>query len=73
MKDFYSDIQVGDTINIDGDSSFCTPSTAEVTEIKTKYDENDGHAYRVICCGSHEFHGESGLAMTTPTAYYISE
>lgn len=72
MKDFFSDIQVGDMVYIDGDSGFCTGSDEVVTETRIKYDQDTGEQYKAICCGSHEFDTRSGMAITPPTAYYIS-
>lgn len=72
MKNFFGDIGVNDTIYVDGDSSFCTGGYEEVTEIKTKYDEDTGEPYRVICTKDQKFDGRSGLAITPPLAYYIT-
>ena len=72
MNKFFDNINVGDMIYLDGDSGFCTGSEDEVTEIKTKYDENTGEPYRVICTEDQEFDGRSGLAITPPLAYYIT-
>jgi len=72
MKDFFSDIEAGDVVYIDGDSGFCQGGYEVVTETKTKYDENTGEPYKVICCEKHEFDARSGMAITPPLAYYIS-
>jgi len=73
MKDFFSDIHVGDMIYIDCDASFVTAGSSEiVTETRIKYDEDTGEPYKVICCGDHHFDARSGCAITKPTAYYIS-
>ena len=72
MKDFFSDIDSGDVIYIDGDSGFCQGGYEVVTKTKTKYDEDSGEAYKVICCGDHEFDARSGMSITPPLAYYIS-
>ena len=73
MSEYLDNIEVGDTVYIDGDSGFCTGGDEEVTAIRTKYDEDTGVPFRVICCDDHEFDGRNGGAITSPTAYYIAE
>jgi len=73
MKNFFSDIKAGDKVFIDCDAGFVTAGDYEtVTETKTKYDEDTGEAYKVICCDDHHFDARSGCAITPPLAYYIS-
>jgi len=72
MKEL-KDIEIGDTVYVDGMSSFCASSAGEekVTNVKTKYDEDTGEPYKVICCGNHHFDSRDGWAIKGPSAYYI--
>lgn len=67
-------LEIGDTVNIDGQSSFCQPSTTVIIDIKTKYDEETGAPYKVyVTTGNHRFDGRNGWALNPPTAYYMKE
>ena len=65
-------IKKGDMVHIEPYTGFGDPSDKMVTDIKTKYHEDTGKPYKVICVGGHMFHGKSGEALNSPTAYYIS-
>lgn len=67
-----SELQIGDPVYHDGDSSFCTMSELTVTDIKIKYDPDTGEPYNVIFCGKLMFDGRTGNAINPPLAYYIS-
>ncbi len=70
----YTDlVEIGDEVYTDCHSGFCTGSWNEVTDILTKYDEDTGDPYKVICCGNRWFDARDGVAMTPPTAYWITE
>ena len=71
MDTFLDNIAVGDTVFIECFTSIGTDSSSKVTDIRTKYDEDTGEPYRVICFEDHEFDGRSGLAITPPTMYYL--
>lgn len=64
--------QVGDIAMIDGMSNFCTGGSELITAIKTKYNEDTGEPYNVICCGESQYKATNGRAITEPTGYYIS-
>jgi hypothetical protein len=65
-------IKVGDKVAVECYTSMGTGGTDKVTRIKTKYNEDTGKPYKVICCGKHEFSAKTGDALTPPTMYYIS-
>ena len=66
------DIKVGDTVMVECSSGLGSGGPDKITRIKTKYNEDTGKPYKVICCGRHEFDARSGSAITPPTMYYIS-
>lgn len=65
-------IKVGDKVHIEPMTGFGDPSVEKVTAIKTRYKEETGKPYKVICVGDRIFHGTTGNAMNPPTRYYIS-
>jgi len=67
-----SEVQVGDTVYIDGMTSFCNPHLDHVTRIQTKYDEDTGESYKVVYCGAHMYDARNGKALNSPTMYFIS-
>jgi len=67
-----SELQTGDLVYHDGDSSFCTMSELTVTDIKIKYDPDTGEPYNIIFCKDLMFDGRTGNAINPPLAYYIS-
>ena len=67
-----SDVKIGDYIAIDGDSSFCHFSHCEITKIKTKYDEDTGHPYKLLIDeDDYEWNSSSGLCRNGLGMYYI--
>jgi hypothetical protein len=66
-------VKIGDKIFIHCDSSFGSSSTGydTVTDITTQYNEQTGIPYPVIWFGRHKFHGVTGAALNSPTAYYL--
>jgi hypothetical protein len=67
------ELQIGDEVTVQGQSSFCSTSKSKITDIQTKYDENTGVPYKVYITGDHRFDGRNGWALNPPTAYYIKE
>lgn len=65
-----NELNIGDMVYHDGDSSFCTLSEMKITDIKTKYNPDTGKPYKVIVCGKFEFDGENGDALDN-LFYYI--
>ena len=70
---FRRKIKVGDVLYISCFTSMGASSEGDrvVTDVKVKYDENNGEPYDVICFDDHEFHGITGKALTNPSMYYI--
>lgn len=64
-------MKIGDMVMIHCLTGLGTGGKAKITNVKTKYDQVTGQKYKVICCGTHEFHRGTGEAMTPPWAYYI--
>jgi len=48
-------VQVGDTVTITGDSSFCSTYQTKVIELLTRYDELTGKPYNVIVTKEQNF------------------
>jgi hypothetical protein len=65
-------LKVGDRVIIECYTSMGDSGQETITKIKTKYNEDTGKPYKVICCGDREFDARSGAATTPPTMYYIS-
>ena len=72
-KAYYATLKVGDTIMIECYTGMGTGGKQTITDIKTKYNEDTGEAYPVICCDDQEFNGEYGYAMTPPIMYFIAD
>ncbi len=64
-------MKIGDKINIKCMSNLGTGGVDTITNIKTKYFEDTGDSYKVICFGNKEFSGISGTALTPPMSYFI--
>jgi len=65
--------KVGDAVIVDGDSSFCSQSDSVVIKVGTRYDDITGVGFPVVTItGGQKFNGNTGLAITSPTAYYIT-
>lgn len=75
MSEYYDNIKVGDEVYVGCYTSMGASSEGnqKVTELKTKYDEDTGEPYTVICLGDHKFDGRNGGAMNSPTMYYIDD
>ena len=75
MSNYYDNIKVGDEVYVECYTSMGASSEGNqtVTELKTKYDEDTGKPYNVICLGKHKFDGRDGGAMNSPTMYFIAE
>ena len=73
MSECLDNIKVGDNVYRECYTSMGASSNgdSEVTAIITKYDEDTGEPYKVICCGDHWFDGRTGDAMNEPTMFYI--
>ena len=67
MKKF----NVGDSVMINRFTSFGDYGIQKVTAILTKYNENTGKPYEVICFGKWQFSAVTGAAITEPYMYYI--
>jgi hypothetical protein len=64
--------KVGDTVRVEGYTSFCTPYDAKVRDIITKYDEDTGKPYPVYVMNDGDtFDGRDGSAIKGATMYYI--
>jgi len=73
MSEYYENLSVGDKVYVECYSGMGTGGESTITNIKTKFDEDTGEPYPVICCGDHEFHGKEGYALTPPTMYFITD
>lgn len=68
----YEELKVGDKVDIACMTGLGTGGVEEVTEIKTRYREDNGEPYGVIVCGESEYLAQDGSAITPPYAYYIA-
>jgi hypothetical protein len=68
-QEYFDNLEAGDKVWTDCDSGFCHGSYSLITEIITKYDEDSGVPYRVICCGDIWYHGETGGCIKGALAY----
>lgn len=67
-----TDIERGDEIWLECDSSHGDGHYATVTSLQMKIDIDTREIYNLIRCGDHHFDARTGLAVTPPTMYYIS-
>lgn len=63
--------KVGEKVYIEATNGMCTGGEDVVTDIVTKYDEDTGKPYKVICCGKHHFRAATGEPITPPWAYRL--
>lgn len=66
-----SELQVGDEVYCDGNSSFCHLTKEAITKIEVRYDEMTGAPYNVIFIGDRQFHGITGNSMNPKSQYFI--
>ena len=72
FKEDLTKVKVGDYVLTEGMTSMAQDGGYErVSKIKTKYNEDTGKPYKVICCKGWEFDSRNGYAITSPTIYYI--
>lgn len=64
-------VVIGDYAYIDGESGFCYGSYNKITNIITKYNEDDGQPYKVIVCGKNEYRYDNGYCLKGAMAYSI--
>lgn len=66
--------EIGEKVIVSGNNGFCTSGTAEVTEIKQKFDEDTGEPYDVVVCdGRLEYRADNGNPVTPPWAYRMDK
>jgi len=68
----FTNVITGDYVYIEPNSGFGDAGTERVTDIITKYDEDTGKPYKVICFKNHKFDARDGYAVSPPYGYHLS-
>ena len=69
IKSKYS---IGDFVDIDGYTSFCTSHVDKVKDIKVAYEEKTGKSYNVIVCSDdNEYREDTGESVKGAEMYFL--
>lgn len=66
-----NEVKIGDYADIDGNSGMCYGGYEIITDITTRYDEETGKAYKVICCGKCLYRLKDGSCIKGASAYEV--
>lgn len=68
----FLNVRTGNVCHIEPNTGFGDAGDEKVTDTVTKYDQDTGKPYKVICFGNWKFDARDGCPMTPPYAYHIS-